>query len=359
MRRAVVTKWTLGVAALLLLSACQSASQGERSPPLVRVETVAAVDHQEQLLLTGAVEAKAETPQAFRVGGQLTVIAVDVGARVKAGDLLAKLAPEEQQADVDAARAALTASQSQLAQAKATLDRQNALWTQGLTTRSSLDGAQAAFDTATSATASATAQLQTAEEALGYTELRASADGQITRRLFEAGEVAPAGSPVLILAEDGPRNAVFNLPESALIDRSPDQAVEVALVSNPEVKATGKVAEIAPALDPQTGTIEVKVAIDAPAEMVLGAPVIGTTGSLPHKRVILPWSALWSSDGKAAVWVVGADSSVAIAPVEVAEYATGSVVIAGGLSDGQVVVTEGGKLLTPGQRVETVAGSAP
>lgn len=359
MRRAAIANWTLGGAALLLLSACQPATQAERQVPLVRVQTVAAVDHMDQLLLTGAVAAKAETPQAFRVGGQLTAIAVEVGARVKAGDLLAQLAPEEQQADVDAARAALTASQSQLNQAKATLDRQTTLWQQGLTTRSSLDGAQTAYDTASSAAASAAAQLQTAEEALGYTELRASAAGQITRRLFEAGEVAPAGSPVLVLAEDGPRNAVFNLPESALIDRSPDQAVEVALVSNPEVKVTGKVAEIAPALDPQTGTIEVKVAIDAPAEMVLGAPVTGSTGSLPHKRVILPWSALWLNEGKPAVWVVGADGSVATAPVNVAEYATGSVVIAAGLDDGQVVVTEGGKLLTPGEHVKTVEGSAP
>jgi len=359
MRRAVVAKWILGGIAPMLLSACQPAPEAERQLPLVRVETVAAVDHMDQLLLTGAIEAKAETPQAFRVGGQLTSIAVEVGARVRAGDLLAQLAPEEQQADVEAARAALTASQSQLAQAKATLDRQNSLWTQGLTTRSSLDGAQAAFDTATSAAASAAAQLQTAEEALGYTQLHASADGQITRRLFEVGEVAPAGSPVLILAEDGPRNAVFNLPESALIDRSPDQAVDIALVSNPEVKATGKVAEIAPALDPETGTIEVKVAIEAPAEMVLGAPVIGTTGSLPHKRVIVPWSALWSSEGKPAVWVVEADGTVAIAPVEVAEYATGSVVIAAGLSDGQLVVTEGGKLLTPGEQVKTVEGTGP
>lgn len=357
--RTAVANWTLGIPALLLLSACQPAAEVERPLPLVRVATVAAVDHQDQLLLTGAVEAKAETPQAFRVGGQVTAIAVEVGTKVKAGDLLAQLAPEEQQADVDAARAALTASQSQRAQARATLDRQNSLWTQGLTTRSNLDGAQAAYDTADSAATSAAAQLQAAEAALGYTQLHASADGQITRRLFEVGEVAPAGSPVLILAEDGPRNAVFNLPESALIDRSPDQAVDIALVSNPEVKATGKVAEIAPALDPQTGTIEVKVAIEAPAEMVLGAPVIGTTGSLPHQRVILPWSALWWSDGKPAVWVVDADGSVAIAAVEVAEYATGSVVIAAGLSDGQVVVTEGGKLLTPGEKVKTVEEGTP
>lgn len=359
MRAAAVAKWTLGIPALVLLSACQPAAEIERQAPLVRVATVASVDHMDQLLLTGAIEARAETPQAFRVGGQLTAIAVEVGARVKGGDLLAQLAPEEQQADVDAARAALTASQSQLTQAKSTLDRQTSLWQQGLTTRSSLDGAQTAYDTANSAAASASAQLQAAEEALGHTELRASAAGQITRRLFEVGEVAPAGSPVLILAEDGPRNAVFNLSESALIDRSPDQPVDVALVSNPEVKTTGRVSEIAPALDPQTGTIEVKVAIDAPAEMVLGAPVIGTTGSLPHKRVILPWSALWSSDGKAAVWVVEADGSVAIVPVEVAEYATGSVVIAAGLNDGQLVVTEGGKLLTPGQHVTTIEGSAP
>ena len=112
--------------------------------------------------------------------------------------------------------------------------------------------------------------------------------------------------------------------------------------------------EISPAVDPASGSVRVKVAIaDTPAGMPLGAAVIGSVSAKPAKAVLLPWQALTSSAGKPAVWVVDPSTkAVATAPVEVLAFDSGTVVIAGGLNEGQSVVTAGGQLLSPGQTVE-------
>ena len=76
--------------------------------------------------------------------------------------------------------------------------------------------------------------------------------------------------------------------------------------------------------------------------------------------MVLPWSALWTSNGQPAVWVVDPQSkAVSIQPVTVDTYQTGSVVLAAGIDAGQVVVTQGTKLLVPGQVVSVVEGTTP
>lgn len=109
---------------------------------------------------------------------------VEVGDHVNAGDVLAVLGPAEQQADVDAATAAVASAEAQLRVAQATYDRQKALITSGLTTRTVYDQAQQGLRTA-QGTLDGTAQLGTAKDALGYTELRAA--DQLTAAVDSGG----------------------------------------------------------------------------------------------------------------------------------------------------------------------------
>jgi len=341
------------------LAGCQRAPEADRrTETLVRVQTVAFEDYAPSLTLTGSVRARTETPLSFQVSGQVKELLAEVGDRVEAGQVLARLSPEEQLADVDAAQAALDAAEAQVRQTQATFDRQNSLFQQGLVTRSAFETAQTALRTAQSSRDSARAQLETAQEALSYTELHASAAGVITQRELEVDEVAQAGAPVYVLAEDGPRDAVFNVQESAFPGQSMDVPVRLALVSDPDVAVEGHVREVSPTIDPQTGTVEVKVEIENPTDaLALGAAITGTASGVPTQQVVLPWSALWLQDGAPAVWTVGADRSVAITPVSVSAYGTGTVVIDGGLEAGQMVVTQGTKLLTPGQIVAFEEGA--
>lgn len=323
-----------------------------KQPILVRVQTVQMVDRTISIVLTGDVQARTLAQLSFRVTGRVTERLVDVGAHVEAGDVLARLAPTEQQADLAAATAAVAAAESRLKVATANFERQKTLLAKGFTTRAAYDQAQEALGGAKSALEVAKAQLGTAKDALTYTELRASAAGVITVRNLEAGQVAQAALSVFTLAQDGDRDAVFDVHETFFREAESDR-IALALVSDPAVTATGHVREISPTVDPKTGTVHVKVAIEnPPAAMTLGSPVTGTATWKPEQRIVLPWSALAAVGATPAVWRLDRVSkTVSLKTVTVDDYGTGTIVISHGLAPGDVVVVEGGKLLSPGQIV--------
>src|SRR4029453_6843640 len=140
---------------------------------------------------------------------------------------------------------------------------------------------------------------------LSYTELRADADGIITKQSAEVGQVVAQAQPIFTLARDGARGAVFNVNEWALNNATTDKDLAIALVSNPQVKTVGDVREVAPAFNPESETVRVKVSLrQTPDAMSLGALVNGTAPITTQKVVMLPWGALFEIAGKPAVWVI-------------------------------------------------------
>src|SRR4029077_1222641 len=192
---------TIAIALLMtLLSACDDDSAGSvQRAAFVRTEIVQQRDRQTSVTLTGAIQARSSADLSFRVSVRLLARLVDVGAHVNAGDVLARLDPTEQQAELDAATAGVSAAESQLRVAKATFDRQTSLISSGFTTRVAYDQAQEELRTAESTLESAKAQLGTAHEALGDTELHARAAGVITARSLEVGQVVQAAQTVFTL----------------------------------------------------------------------------------------------------------------------------------------------------------------
>ena len=131
------------------MSACNDGSAAAVQPAMfVRTEIVQPRARQGSVTLTGEVQARFRADLSFRVGGRVRERLVDVGAHVDAGELLARLDAAEQQADFDAASAAVTAAQAQLRVARATFDRQSRLIARGFTTRVAFDQAQEALRTA-------------------------------------------------------------------------------------------------------------------------------------------------------------------------------------------------------------------
>ena len=340
------------------LGACddRSAAPGERAA-VVHTELVQPRDGQTALTLTGEVQARFSADLSFRVSGRVLERLVDVGAHVNAGDLLARLDPAEQQADFDAATAGVAAAEAQLRVAQATFDRQSSLLSSGFTTRVAYDRAQEQLRTAQSTLKSAKAQLGTAREALDDTGLHARAAGVITARNLEVGQVVQAAQSVFSLAQDGDRDAVFDVPESIFFVDVERGRVSLALVSGPDVTAVGYVREISPAVDAKSSTVRVKVAIqNPPPGMTLGSAIAGTAGIKPATEITVPWTALMATGSRPAVWIVDPKTSTAsLKPVIVGAYEAGSVLIKEGLETGDRVVIDGGKLLSSGQPV-TFAG---
>lgn len=342
----------LAIAAALALAGCDE----EREPPphvRVLVQAVKPGDFSSQVELTGDIQARVQAQQSFRVGGKIIERLVEVGDTVKANQVLARLDPQEQQSNVDNAQAALQAQEAQLRLAEVSFKRQQLLLPKGYTSKSEYDQAQAQLRSSRSSHAAAQAQLANARDLLTYTELKASADGVITERQAETGQVVQATVPIYTLARAGERDAVFDVYESLFDQALAEQPVTVSLLDRPAISAQGKVREITPTIDAQSGTVKVKVELqNVPEEMGLGAVVTATVHPRTSHRVVLPWSALFKTQQQPAVWLVDDKNVVSLQPVADVAYGSGTVLVGQGLRAGQQVVVAGGQLLHPGQQVE-------
>jgi RND family efflux transporter MFP subunit len=342
---------------LAALAACGPQGEAPEAPVTrVRGETVRFEDHARVVTLTGEVQAREQSSLSFRVGGRMIERDVDVGDHVLPDQVLAKIDPAEQEATVAAALASVRASEALLKQVSATYERQRSLLERGFTTRRDFEAAEEAWRTAQGSLDGAQADLETALEQRADTVLLAPVAGSITERSAEVGQVVQAAEPVFALAHDGPRDAVFMLPEIGLSQHLPDPLVTLALVGEPGATTTGRVREVAPIVDPATGTVRVKISIEAaPRAMGLGAAVIGSVALASQPRMVLPWEALTATGGSPAVWIVDpADGTVSLRPIEIDRYDVGTIVVAGGLEPGETVVTSGAQLLRPEQRVALI-----
>lgn len=343
---------------VFMLAGCGK-EQVEQVLPRVVVQQVQPTDFAARVTLTGDVQARVQTDLSFRVGGKIIARSVDVGDHVKANQVLARLDPKDLQNTVDSAKAEVFAEQARVTQTSAAFVRQQKLLPKGYTSQSEYDSAQAALRSSQSALKAAQAQLANAKEQLSYTALVSQADGVITARQAEVGQVVQATMPVFSLAVDGDRDAVFNVYESLLVNPGGDKQVKVSMIDDPGIWAMGQVREITPTVSAQSGTVQVKVALrDVPEGMTLGAPVTASASAQGKPSIELPWSALTKALSEPAVWVVGEGDKAQLRKVQVARYLTGKVVINEGLEAGEVVVVGGGQLLNPGIRVEKVTAGA-
>lgn len=319
----------------------------------VRTVTIAERDVGVPIVLTGSIQAEDEAPLAFRISGRMVERSVGLGARVRAGQVVARLEPQNEQNSLRAARANLAAAQGQLTNARNNLRRQEPLAARGAVSQAELDRAREGFQTASSQVEAAKAQLELAQDQLGFTQLVADAAGVITAVGAEPGEVVSAGRMVVTLARESGRDAVFDVPGQVLRSAPGNVQVTVSLKDDPGVTAVGRVREVAPQADPVTRTFEVRVGLtDPPADMLLGATVTGRIDAVSGAEIGIPAAALTQHDGEPAVWVVDpATTTVSMRAIDVLRYEPDAIVVSSGLAPGDIVVTAGVQALHPGQKI--------
>jgi RND family efflux transporter MFP subunit len=354
----------LPAAAALFVGACDVNQSAEPAPEPVRPVRVAEVVESgggEEVTLTGTVEAEDNISLAFRVGGQLIERSVNVGDQVRAGQVVARLDPETARNAVDAARANVAAAMARLVEARNTIARYEPMLERGFVARQQFDRAVETRNAAEAQVEAAEAQLRTAENQLSFTELVADASGTVTARGAEPGEVVAAGQMVVQLAREGGRDAVFDFPPRVKDAISADTLIEVVSSTDPNVSATGRVREVSPQADPMTRTFRVRVGLaNPPAAFRLGSTVIGKVPvGGPAEGMIIPAAALTRADGQPAVWVVDpAGQRVALRSIDVLGYELDTVLVAHGLTPGELVVTAGVQSLRPNQQVRLLGAPA-
>lgn len=340
-----------GLLVVVLLPGCRQ--EAAQSPPLTRVTVVTAevTDFAPEVSLTGVIAAQVQSEVSFRVAGKIAKRMANVGDHVTADQVLARLDPAEQMAEVQAAQAGVRSAEATLRQATTSFERLQSLLVTGNTTRREYDQAEAAARSAQAQLDQANSQFAQANDQLGYTELRAGADGIIVQQLAEAGQVVTQAQPVFVLARDGGRDAVFNVHEWALANVDLDKGIGVALVTDPSIKTTATVRLVSPAVDASSMTVQVRLGLAAtPPAMTLGRLVSGTALTRARMVVLVPWHAVFEQDGKPAVWLVDG-GTVALKPVAIERFNRDTIAITG-LEAGQKIVSAGGQMLRPGQTVE-------
>lgn len=302
------------------------------------------------------IRARVESRPGFRVGGKLIERRVNVGDTVKAGQVLARIDPQDLRLGQQAADAAVQASEVNADLAAADYKRFRNLFEQGFISQAELERREATLKAARAQAAQARAQSGVQGNQAGYSALVADASGVVTAVEAEPGAVVAAGAPIVRLALDGPRDAVFAVPEDRVASVRAVQGraggVQLKLWAQPGVMLPATVREVAAAADPVTRTFLVKadvgraaVALGQTASVVLAAPPTGGA-------IKLPLTAVLQQQGQSAVWIVDPVAmTVKAQPIAVAGADANEVVVAGGVQPGQRVVTAGVHALTPGQKV--------
>jgi multidrug efflux system membrane fusion protein len=344
-----------GVVLLALLAACgREDAPPERPRPVLVVRPGAAAGVADAY--AGEIRAREESALSFRVGGSLVERRVDVGDRVRRGELLAVLDPGDLQAQARAAQAQLVAAEAQLRRARADQARFAALAHDQLVSRSAVDTQNAAAAAAQGQVDAARASLVVARNQAGYTQLRAPRDGVIAARQAEAGQVVAPGQAIFHLAADAGREVAFAVPEGAVRAIRPGQPVQVELWSVPGSRLPARVREIAPAADPVTRTYAVRAALVGEAAGVdLGQSARVHLEGVASAPLAVPLAAVQRGPDGPSVFVVDAKSStLRLQPVRVGPYGTESVPVLSGLSPRDWVVAAGAHLLRPGMKVAAV-----
>jgi RND family efflux transporter MFP subunit len=342
-----------------LLTACGDKPVAEEPVRAVRTMTVGTAPATAVHEYAAEIRARTESRLGFRVGGKLISRSADLGQAVRAGEVLARLDAQDLQLGEAAADAAVKAAQVNVELAAADLDRYKGLRDQGFISAAELERRDSAWRSARAQLDSARAQWNVQRNQTGYAVLKSDSPGVITGVDAEPGMVLASGAAVVRLAHDGPRDAVFSVPEDRvtalrqLLGKSGALGLRVWGQSGEPMPATLR--EISAAADPATRTFLVKADIgkvDVRLGQTATVSIAAAPGAVAPALPQLPLAAVTQVQGKTSVWLLDRQTmTVQPHTIAVAGADANSVIVAAGLTAGQTVVTAGVHALTPGQKV--------
>jgi RND family efflux transporter MFP subunit len=341
---------------LVLLAGCEAnTAPAPKSERPVQVQRVAFENENASRDFVGVVRARYETDLGFRVAGKIVARLVNVGDRVHAGDVIARLDPQDLRLQTESAEAEISAANSNLIQTGADLERYTALRTRGFASVADFDRKKLAKDEAEGRLERARRALDLARNQLAYGDLKADADGVITATLAEAGQVVAIGQAVARLAHRGEKEAVVALPETWLGEARKSNAT-VRLWSERERSFEATLRELSPQADAASRTYAARFTIhDADDSVAFGMTATVTLARASNAPVArLPLSAILNRGAGPIVYLVDESGALVQRPVTVTSFGEDTAVVTSGVSEGDKVVTLGVQKLEAGLKVRTV-----
>lgn len=355
---------------------------GGGGPVPVTLATVADKPIPVTIPTVGTVEAIQTVQIRSQVTGQLSQVLFSEGQEVKQGQLLFKIDPRPFQAALSQAEAVLTRDTATSDNAAAQQSRYEDLFKRGLLPKDQYESQTATASSAKATLEADRAAVETAKLNLAYTSITAPLAGRTGSLGVHTGDLIRANdtNPMVVINEMTPIYVTFSVPGRYLQDihryqsqkplaveatgqpsvppgaqpaapsaSAPDIPVQVA--SGPTERGT--VSFIDNAVDPSTDTIKLKATFPNTDRMLWPGLFMRITLFMTTEQhaIVVPMSAVQASQNGSYVYVVKADQTVEMRPVTIQRQQGQEMVIAKGLTPGEVVVTDGQLRLTPGARV--------
>jgi len=299
----------------------------------------------------GTIAAEVESVLAFQTAGRVATRPVDLGNRVKTGDVLATLDQITLADDVAAARATLSAAKAEADLARQTLERTEKLNRSGVTATANLETALAERDSTAAALLAAKADLARAEDAERYSVLRASQNGVIIATSVEPGSVVAAGTAVVTLAADDRLEAVINVPPE-ILSVLPDNAsflVRSRVAGSAPVP--GRLRLVEPVADSNTRSRRVRISLTGKNSALRIGSLVLVAPDLPETPILsVPKAAVVMRGENAQVWRIDPETRKAEAVgIVLGPTFNGRIVVTEGLKPGDEILVRGVNSVTEGQ----------
>jgi HlyD family secretion protein len=289
-------------------------------------------------------------------GWRLADVRVNVGDRVRRGDVLATFSPELAEADLAQARASMAEAEATLAEAAANAQRARDLQPSGALSAQQITQFMTAERTAAARLEAQRATVRVQQLRLAQTRVLAPDDGVISARSATVGAVVPAGQELFRLIRKGRLEWRAELAASDLARVRPGQTVRLAPAGGSSIQ--GSVRMLAPTVDPATRNGLVYVDLPQPGAARAGMFASGEFELGSRQALTLPQTAVQQRDGFSQVMVAGADGRVSQRKVSTGQRVGDRIVITAGLDAAARVVASGGGFLADGDSVRVVDAPA-
>jgi RND family efflux transporter MFP subunit len=353
--------WLLCIA--LALTACKEKPEIVEVVRAIKTITVNEQASEQIRKFSGIVAAVDSSGLSFQVGGQVASVEVDIGDRVKKGQVLAVLDPEPYQLDVDAIKAELIKARDNVTKSKAEYERQKRIFEQGAGAQRFVEVAEYQYKAARSAVNFQIARLDQVKRNLRKTKLLSPYDGTIAWRSVQPNEEVLAGQKILEINATGKMEVQLTVPEATIDRIHIDDLATITFPTLTEESAKGRISYIGGAAV-KANAFPVKVELMAPNEKV--KPGMTAEANLTIKDedrksgYLVPIQALLPAPepDRGYAFVYDPDTStVKKTPVRSRGTENKEVIVYEGLEVGNIIAVAGVSFLADGMEVKLLEGN--